>query len=198
MSRFFAGAMPGKRFQLQLFLGSQHRFEDNKEAELIGHSYAVDGILGDYVNLLNEPVFRNLQVADLLKLRIGVNFLVNKTTQEYAELLKSDVVTRGIELTRSYNPVFGSALAYIRGVTSAILKGRGNKAIISHDVTFTAKPSPTVPTLCAGTYLFIQVPKDKLAGFDWTPLRWDPRTSRVLEVSQPVEWNHLILRLQAA
>jgi hypothetical protein len=195
MSRFFAAQMPGQRFKLQLYLGSQHAF-DGDNSEVVGHAYAVEGRTGDYVNLLNEPVFRRLRVSDLLKIRVGITFVSDRTTDSILASLESDAVRRGIELTTVYNPVFGAAAAYVKAVTAAILNSKKNQVIIKCDATLSSKPGATDPMLCEGTYLLIQVPASKRDTLDWTRLRWDGKTERVLEVAQPLDWNHLLLRIE--
>jgi len=194
---FFAAAMPGRKFRLQLLIGATHRFDEGL-AQDIGHTVAVDGVLEDYVGVLGDPCFWKLKIDETLTLHVSINFVADKSDESVLRLLDSDQVKKGVELTATYNPVFGATLAYARGIAQALLKSRQNQSIIKCTVGFRTDPGDIGIPLAESTYVLVQVPSPELNTFSWDNTQWHSASGRIVRDGQPLMFNHLLLRLESA
>ena len=188
--------MPGNDFNLQIAIRTRHQFEDQAESSEIAHTFAVDGVQGDYVNYLSEPVFSNLSVEDQLSLEIAVIFVGDKNTDRILNIINKENVKKGIVLAGTFNPIFGVVANYVRNIGSELLQTRKNKRITRENFTLVSKPGSLSIPLKEGTYVFVQPRKDEKE-FTFTGVRYDSLTDRVSVQGQPLARNHMILRIEA-
>jgi hypothetical protein len=191
--KFFAAAMPQDNFCIQLAISARHSFATGEES--IGHSLAVDGQMGDYANILNVPVFTGLHVKRRLHLSVGIIFVSDRLCDRATEILKSDSVRKSIEMTTTYNPVYGAAIAYIKGLCETFLQSRRNRKIIEFQMGFQSKVEDIGLRLYPGTYVLVQVPRDEAAAFRWTGLVYDRDSERVSRAGRAIDYNHLLLEI---
>jgi hypothetical protein len=197
LDRYFVAAMPGNHFDLQLAITSRHYFKGRTEPDRVAHTLAVKGVLNDYTNYLTEPVFRNLTVTDLLTLDIAVNFLSDRSTRRMLATMEHDMISKGVQLVSTFNPVFGTVAAYARGIVKMCLDAKKNVSIVDAHIGFTSEPGTLSPTLVEGTYLLFQptTEEDKLVLKDATYDHED-RVLRIDGIAAPR--NHLFLRVARA
>lgn len=195
LTKYFAAAMPGNHFDLQFSLGAQHQFEDNVASD-VGHSRSVQGLIGDYVNILNVPYIRGIKVGTEITLKISINFLSSKSDERILRFLKSDLLKQGINLTNTYNPIFGVAVGYIRGLTETLLTEKKNTNIINCEVGFQHEAGDLGFWLREASYLFVQVPGNELSSFNWRDISWNQLEGRVYKSIFPLDYNHLLLRFE--
>jgi len=195
LTRYFAAAMPGDHFDLQFSLGAQHQFDDDVSSE-VGHSCSVQGIMGDYINLLNVPYIRGIIVNSEINLKISVNFLSSRSDERIIRFLRSDLLKQGVNLTGTYNPIFGVAVGYIRGLTETLLSEKKNTNIINCEVGFQHDAGDSGFWLREATYLFVQVPSNEISSFNWRDITWNQLEDRVYKSIFALDYNHLLLRFQ--
>lgn len=194
LERYFAAAMPGNNYELQLAISSRHRFPDRQEPDRVAHTLAVRGVLNDYANYLTEPVFQGLAVDDLLTLDIAVNFLSDKSTRRLLAALDSEVLSKGIKLAGTFNPVFATLATYAQGFVKMCLEQKKNVSITDSHLTLTRSPGPLSATLVEGTYLLVQ-PSTGEERVNMLDARYDFHQSMLLVGNEKISRNHLFLRV---
>lgn len=194
LERFFAAAMPGNNYDLQLAITSRHRFPDRPEPDRVAHTLTVKGVLNDYANYLTEPVFQGLAIADLLTLDIAVNFLSDKNTRHLLGLLDHEVLSKGIKLAGTFNPVFGTLATYAQGFVKMCLEQKKNICITDAHLTLAANPGPLSASLVEGTYLLLQ-PTTAEESMSMGNARYDFKDKSLWVADQKVSRNHLFLRI---
>lgn len=195
MEKYYAYAMPGDRFDLQIMIGTRHRFNDRDEPEEIAHTLAVKGVWKDYVNYLSEPVFRNLAIEEVLSLYIAVNFVGDKTTNALLAFMDNDAVKKGLQLVNNYNPIFGAAVGYVRSIAGGLLSARKNQAITNMNLSFLKSPGPASMPLVEGTYLLVQ-PLLEEQELDFNRITFDASVGCFKVDQQPLDRNHMVLRIE--
>jgi len=194
LDRYFVQAMPGRQFDLQLAVSSRHLFDGHEKPDLVSHTLAVHGVLGDYTNYLAEPVFQRLKVADMLSLDIAVTFLTDRSTERLIQFLKGPELRQGIQLAGAYNPVFGTVATYVRGVLESLAEAKKNQVITDGHVTLMASPGQISPPLIEGTYVFFQPSTEAEDSMARKP-RYDSDRQRIALEDGDFERNHMILRV---
>lgn len=196
LEKYFVHDMPGDRFDLQILIGTRHRFRDRDKPEEVAHTLAVKGVRKAYVNLLSEPVFRNLAIEEVLSLYIVVNFVGDKTTNALLSFMDNDAVKMGLQLVDNYNPIFGAAVGYVRSIAKGLLSAGKNQAITNMDLSLVRSPGLVSMPLVEGTYLLVQPLKDDKE-LDISRIAFDPSIDRFKVGDQTLERNHMVLRIEA-
>ncbi len=195
LERYFVQAMPGRQFDLQLAVSSRHHFDNRDEADRVSHTLVVRGVLGDYTNYLAEPVFQKLKVSDMLSLDIAVTFLTDRSTERLMQFLKSPELQKGIQLTSTFNPVFGTVATYVRGVVESLAAAKKNQPITDAHMTFVASPGALSPPLIEGTYILFQPSTEHEDSMSRKP-RYNIDRQRVVLEDADFERNYMILRIK--
>lgn len=196
LEKYFVHDMPGDRFDLQILIGTRHRFKDRNEPQEIAHTFAVKGVRKEYVNYLSEPVFRNLAIEEVLSLYIAVNFVGDKTTNALLAFMDNDAVKKGLLLVNNYNPIFGAAVGYVRSIAGGLLSARKNQAITNMNLSLVRSPGPASMPLVEGTYLLVQPLRDEQE-LDFSRIAFDASIGRFKFGDKPLERNHMVLRIEA-
>jgi hypothetical protein len=194
LERYFAAAMPGNNFDLQLAISSRHHFEGRDQPERVAHTLAVKGVINDYANYLTEPVFRNLAVSDLLTLDIAVNFLSDKTTRRLLALMDNEVVSKGVQLATTFNPVYGTMASYAQGLIKMCLEAKQNVAITDAHLSFTSTLGTLSASLVEGTYLLFQPTTEEEISLREATYDFAQKSLRI--AGEKVSRNHLFLRIK--
>jgi hypothetical protein len=195
LEKYYVYDMPGDNFNLQIMIETRHRFNENEETD-IGHTIAVQGLKKDFVNYLSEPVFKNLSIGDELSLGIMVNFIGDKKTDSWLSFIKSDVVTTGLDLVGSFNPIYGTAANYIKSIAGGILAARKNQAITNMKLTFLKSPGITSLPFVEGTYILIQ-PMREEKEIDFNGIVYDKPSGYYKQNGHILQRNHMELRIKA-
>jgi hypothetical protein len=195
LERYFVHAMPGRQFDLQLAIGSRHKFEGRDRHDEISHTLGASGVRGNYVNYMTEPVFSNLKVSDRLTLDIAVTFISDRTTERFLSFLKGDTLKTGIRLTSLYNPVFGGLSAFVKGMLESVASFKKNQTITDARQTLMASPSRLQWPLVEGTYVFFQPSTEKEDVMVRNP-RYDSDRGRIVLEDGDFERNYMFLTIK--
>lgn len=194
LERFFAAAMPGDNYDLQLAISTRHFFPDRPEPDRVAHTLAVKGVLKDYANYLTEPVFQGLSVEKFLTLDIAVNFLSDRNTRRLLKALDSEVLSKGVKLAGSFNPVYSTVATYAQGFVKMCLEHKKNVSITDAHLTLTGTPGPLSAALVEGTYLLVQ-PATTEERVDVRNARYNFEDNTLRLEGEKLLRNHFFLRI---
>jgi len=107
-----------------------------------------------------------------------------------------EVVATGIKLAATYNPVFGTAATYVRGVVETVASARKNRAITDAHIGLTNEPGEISLPLVEGTYVFFQPLSTTDTIMDHHP-RFDVDKLRIVTDQGTFDRNHMFIRLKA-
>ena len=195
LDRYFAQAMPGRDFDLQLVVSSRHWFDNREEPSRVSHTLVVRGVVGDYANYLTEPVFQNLKVSDMLTLDVAVTFLTDQSTERLIQVLKAPELRQGIQLASAFNPIFGTVATYVRGLAESLAEAKKNQVITDGHVTLMASPGQLASPLIEGTYVLFQPSTEAEDSMTRKP-RYDSDRQRIVLEDGDFERNHLFLTIK--
>ena len=140
-------------------------------------------------------MFENLSVSNKLLLDIAVTFLTDRSTERLIQFLKSPELQKGIKLVGVYNPVFGTVAAYVREVVESLASAKKNRAITDAHIGLLSSPGQLSTPLIEGTYILVQ-PSTEAESLSTVDARYDTQRQRVVIANQPLERNHIILRIK--
>jgi hypothetical protein len=193
LERYFIQSMPGRDFDLQLSIATRHQFTDQGQSP-VAHTMAVRGVIGDFVNYLSEPIFGQLSTGGHLTLDIAVTFVSDRGTRQALSVLDSEAVRKGVTLLGTYNPVFGAAAGYAKGLLKMCLENRRNQALTEMHLGFRSKRADVGLPLLTATYVFIQ-PSSRETHVSFSGMRYDRETNRLVVGDKPVERNYMFVRV---
>ena len=197
LERYFAASFPSRAFKLQVLVAARHRF-DGQGSDYVGHGFMADGVVQDYAAFSSVPVLQRVHVETDLTLNVGVMMVTDKAAEKVTAVLGSPLLHDGIELTASYNRVFGAALTYMKGLAASLLAARQGQMINDFHLGLSSTATGTAPRLVEASYVLIQIPRDELKKdlFSFKGMNYSPQDTRLLQHGEPIAYNHVILRVR--
>jgi hypothetical protein len=192
LARGYIAEMPDRRFEAKLVFGLEHQFSTAAKS-IASHARIVEGVTGNPLSLTNTPFLQGVTISAGATLNARLVFLHGKTGDAVASLLKSDVVRTGIRMTRAFNPVFATATQYLSSLTQSLLAAGGNKVVTQGTFGSSAYDSPVAGALGVGDYLLAQLPTDVAHRIG--DLRFDHTTGEIMDGSERLDANYLLIRL---
>lgn len=191
----YIAEMPQRSFEAKIVIGADHEFTKNRKSAA-SHARVIEGATRNAFPINNIPFLQRLKASPGGSLCIHIVFLDGKTSRAAITFLKSDLFKAGIKLTRSFNPVFGTAAQYISSLTVSLLASGKNRVVSQGIFGLHNYGGPGSGSFGIGDYLFAQLPEDIVARAGEGKLTWDRASNRVMDGSDPLDANYVLLRFR--
>lgn len=136
------------------------------------YGYIVEAVDEQAVPPTGAAVFRNLRISSELQMKIATINVIDRVDQRILEVLKSDIVRKGLTLVSTANPSFSIVSELFLGTTKMFLSRNSNKAIHEIPIGFLINGSKADPKLREGSYVLIQADVKwlEMGDYHWNPL----------------------------
>lgn len=190
LTRFWVAEMPAYNFQIKLVIGAEHEFSHSRRSPA-AHARVADGVTGQYLGVANIPFLQGLKVSSGAELNVQVMFLDGKTSNAVVGLLNDPAFKQGINLVRTFNPVFATAAHYLSSLTKALLSIGKNCMVTQGIFGLHAFGGVASGPLGIGDYLLAQLPPDIAQG----SLHWDATQDHVMDGDNLLDANYMMIRI---
>ncbi len=194
LTRFWVAEMPASNFRIKLVIGAEHEFNQKRRSPA-AHARLADGVTGQYLGIANIPFLQGLKVGSGAALNVQVMFLDGNTSNAVVSFLNDPAFRQGINLVRTFNPVFATAAHYLSSFTQALLSIGKNRMVTQGIFGLRDFGGVASGSLGIGDYLLAQLPphiNDPLAP---RSLHWDATQDRVMDGDKLLDANYMMIRI---
>lgn len=194
LTRFWIAEMPARNFQIKLVIGAEHEFRQNRRSPA-AHARVADGVTGQYLGVANIPFLQGLNISSGATLNVQVMFLDGKTSNAVVGFLNDPAFKQGINLVRTFNPVFATAAHYLSSLTQALLSIGKNCMVTQGIFGLHAFGGVASGSLGVGDYLLAQLPPNIHDRLAQGSLHWDATQDRVMDRDKFLDANYMMIRI---